>query len=529
LDAHEVSSRKAVSTINGSSTNLAIPLVRQPRRLTIDDNSILASETESFREREAELSVVETRFAASETRRVPSTPRSSKFREEFDFKPQEADTPTNRKPSAIARLARLAIKSYDGGMEDLMSVPVPDFEPSQLKPRGGGSPYNPYGDDDVDVTGLWGRALKKNADAKANETREHLQIPVKKTRRDSRKKSTYSDEIPKGALGTLKALRKSKKKEPEKSAAEEYQERFQERLAVKEQVMDSWEAEMDAIASKSKIKSRNIVKKSKPSGPDRRYPASWARFPSHSRSERSLEARSGDKVDTKDFALKGTDNGKTVWYHSERTYHLYHHDDDDHPSHLGETEKGITRKVLEKLGVGVVDKTESIGLEPNPEQTYGRRSSLNVGGALEYPELEILPVVMKGEDELANEVYDEREEKRRRGLSQRMVRNVDGSLDGDEDEMDISMTLSIADPRFYDDCVPDPAVLDGDGMEMKPKTGYKEKYSTWSGKDWEGYKSHGTIALRKSTDAVLDEFLAMEKVEREKVLQHAEEAWGRKK
>jgi len=519
--------RKAVSTFNGSSTSLALPLVRYPRRLTIDDNSILASETESFREREAELSVVETRFAALEARRVPSTPRSSKFREEFDFKPQEAETPTTRKPSALSRLARLAIRSYDGGMEDLMNVPVPDFEPSQLKPRGGGIPYSPYGDDDADDTGLWGRALKKTADAKAKETGEHLQLPVKKTRRDSRKKSTYSDEIPKGALGTLKALRKSKKKEPEKSAAEEYQERFQERLAVKEQVMDSWEAEMDAIASKSKIKSRNIVKKSKPSGPDRRYPASWARFPSHSRSERSLEARSEDKVDSKDFALKGTDNGKAIWYHSERTYHLYHHDDDDHPSNLDETEKSIAGKVLEKLGVGVVDKTQSTGLEPNPEQTYGRRSSLNVSGALEYPELEILPVVMKKEEELANEVYDEREEKRRMALSQKLARNVDGM--DEDDEMDISRTLSIADPRFYDDCVPDPAVLDGDGMEMKPKTGYKEKYSTWSGKDWEGYKSHGTIALRKSTDAVLDEFLAMERIEREKVLKVAEEAWGRKK
>jgi hypothetical protein len=469
---------------------------------------------------------VETRFAASEARRVPSTPRSSNFREEFDFKPQEAETPTTRKPSALSRLARLAIRSYDGGMEDLMNVPVPDFEPSQLKPRGGGNPYKPYGDDDADDTGLWGRALKKTADAKANETEEHLQLPVKKTRRDSRKKSTYSDEILKGALGTLKALRKSKK-EPEKSAAEEYQERFQERLVVKEQVMDSWEAEMDAIASKSKMKSRNIVRKSKPSGLDRRYPASWARFPSHSRNERSVEARSGDKVDRKDFALKGTDNGKTVWYHSERTYHLYHHDGDDHPSHLDETEKGITGKVLEKLGVGVVDKTQSIGLEPNPEQTYGRRSSLNVGGALEYPELEILPVVMKKEEELANEVYDEGEEKRR-ALSQKMARNVDGSLDED-DEMDISITMSIADPKFYDDCVPDPAVLDWDGMEMKPKTGYKEKYSTWSGKDWEGYKSLGNITLRKSTDAVLDEFLAMEKVEKEKVLKVAEEAWGRKK
>jgi hypothetical protein len=454
---------KVVSTINVSSTSLALPLVRQPRRLTIDDNSILASETESFREREAELSVVEARFAASEACRSPSTPRSSKFREEFDFKPQEADNPTTRKPSTISRLARLAIRGYDGGMEDLLNIPVPDFDPSQLKSRGAVSPFHPYDDDDSEDAGIWGKALKKIADSKANEIAEHLQIPRKKSRKDSRKKSTYSDEIPKGAFGTLRALRKSKKKEPEKNAAEEYQERFQERLAIKELVMDSWEAEMDAIASKSKAKSRNIVKKSKPSGPDRRFPASWSRFPSYSRSERSLEAGSGDKVDTKDFALKGTNNGKTIWYHNERTYHLYHHDDDDHPSHL-ETDKGITGKVLEKLGVGIVNRMEAVGLEPNPDQTYGRRSSLNIGGTLEYPELEILPVAVKSEQQLEKEVYDEKEEKRRRELAQRMVGGI-GSLD--EDEMDTSITTSIADPRFYDDCVLDPAVLNGDGTEMK--------------------------------------------------------------
>src|ERR1039457_42252 len=110
-----------MSSTNFSSTSLNLPLTRYYRRGTIDDSSLLISETDSFRQREAELRVVETRFASSEARRVPSTPVSSKFREEFDIETPESITPVHRKPSAFSRLARLATRSYDGAtnMEEL--------------------------------------------------------------------------------------------------------------------------------------------------------------------------------------------------------------------------------------------------------------------------------------------------------------------------------------------------------------------------------------------------------------------------
>ncbi|QSZ31555.1 hypothetical protein DSL72_001122 [Monilinia vaccinii-corymbosi] len=73
------------TTINVSlsSFNLNAPLSRYSAR-QIDESSLFASETTSFRERELELSHIQSRFASSNLSRPPSTPISSKFREEFD-------------------------------------------------------------------------------------------------------------------------------------------------------------------------------------------------------------------------------------------------------------------------------------------------------------------------------------------------------------------------------------------------------------------------------------------------------------
>lgn len=65
-------------------TSLNAPLCRYSAR-QIDESSLFASETTSFKERELELSHIQARFASSNLSRPPSTPISSKFREEFDI------------------------------------------------------------------------------------------------------------------------------------------------------------------------------------------------------------------------------------------------------------------------------------------------------------------------------------------------------------------------------------------------------------------------------------------------------------
>ncbi|ESZ97113.1 hypothetical protein SBOR_2471 [Sclerotinia borealis F-4128] len=106
------------TTVNVSLTSLQAPLTRYSAR-QIDESSLFASETTSFRERELELSHIQARFASSDLRRPPSTPISSKFREEFDIS-------LNPKPkSSFQKLVRACSlkRSRDDAEDDLLLIP----------------------------------------------------------------------------------------------------------------------------------------------------------------------------------------------------------------------------------------------------------------------------------------------------------------------------------------------------------------------------------------------------------------------
>jgi hypothetical protein len=294
--------------------------------------------------------------------------------------------------------------------------------------------------------------------------------------------------------------------------------------------MDSWEAEMEASAARAKAKSRNIVKKSKPSGPDHRYPASWSRFPSHNRSERISGASTLDHVDVKDFANLGKKNGETVW--------CLAHEDDGHHTELEylKRKKGIGEKIKEKI---VQELYRADTAVQQASSSKGRRGSLSMAGALEYPELEVLPVTLMTAHESSEEVQKIFQEKDKE--LQLVKPSVDGiaDLEIDEEEMN-ELRKSIADPKFYQDCLVDPVEeVDADMLEeMLPKTGSKkDKFRTWAGRDWEGYKyerrnrnmSLGSVFLRRSTDDHCSELEILEKVERERALKAADDAWGQRK
>ncbi|CAD6450289.1 c171bdb1-7fb2-4a41-8577-ba8b1e61fb8e-CDS [Sclerotinia trifoliorum] len=108
------------TTINVSLTSLHAPLTRYSAR-QIDESSLFASETTSFRERELELSYIQARFASSDLRRPPSTPISSKFREEFDI----SLTPQPKSPfQKLVRACSLK-KSRDDLEDGLLLAPPP--------------------------------------------------------------------------------------------------------------------------------------------------------------------------------------------------------------------------------------------------------------------------------------------------------------------------------------------------------------------------------------------------------------------
>jgi len=360
-----------------------------------------------------------------------------------------------------------------------------------------------------------------------------LYIPRKRSSQ-SRNKSFVEEEAdrPKGAFEGLISLRRGRKKtdaDDHKSAAEEYQKRFEERVAVKELVMNSWEAEMEASAAKAKAKSRNIVKKSKPTTPEHRYPASWSRFPSHNRSERVSSASASDQVETKDFAKLGSKDGEIVW--------CLAHEDDGHHTELEylKRKKGIMDKVKERIDYEAYRTDTQVQQQSSSK---GRRGSLAVAGGLEYPELELLPISMMTEAQTPEEVEKEPKEKERESRS--VKTSVDGNMDLEPGREMNESILSIADPKFYEDCLVDGFEdVDADMLEeMLPKIGStKNKSRTWAGRDWDGYKAErknrnmslGSVFLRRSTDDHCSELELLEKVERDRVLRAADDSWGRRK
>ncbi|PBP21703.1 hypothetical protein BUE80_DR007603 [Diplocarpon rosae] len=566
--------------INRSAASLSIPPTRHHHHSTPDDSSLLASETASFQEREAELSVVETRFASSEVVKIRNSPVSSRFKEEFHTEPDPVPEAQPRKPSVLNRLAKFTVKSYDGTseMEELLDIPMPTFNAESLRSHGGlSSPgfgpstgIKPLAELD-DPAQLWGKAIKKNG--RAEDVATNLRLPGRQGTM-ARKKSAIEGELPKSAFGTIfGGLGKGKKKKIDindhKSAAEEYNQRFQERLAVKELVMDSWEDEMAATAAKAKTKSKNIVKKSKPTMPDNRYPATWSRFSSESRVERCISAGAMDKVDVKDFAVLGhKEDGEIIW--------CLEHDDEGHHAEIDILHRGFRAKVGDRVKHKVYKLDTS---DEQSQQTSGRRGSLTIAGELEYPELEVLPFTLRTTEEMAAEIHAEEEEAKRKQeeeekakrphIPKLAVRNrMDGSSDLEGDvqmkvEVEDETGISIADPRFYDDCILHPG-LEGksadieqdfpiDARKVRGMGGEKKggKFRTWNGKDWDGHlqrtasvnvrgsavvglgasrrsrnASMGTMVMRKSTDDYFGEVEKMERRERERVLTVAEVAWG---
>ncbi|KAJ5041149.1 uncharacterized protein L3040_005701 [Drepanopeziza brunnea f. sp. 'multigermtubi'] len=549
------------ATANCSSASLSVPLSRQNHHSNHDDSSLLASETASFRERELELSLIETRFASSEIVKSRNSPVPSRFKEEFDMESEAPPEPQHRKPSVFNKLAtKFAVKTYDGTskIEELLDVPIPNFNAESLRtPRGSSRVTTSSGVDRAgtnnplaefeDSAHMWTKAIKK--DDRAEDVAKNLRLPGKQAS-GARKKSAMEDDIPKSAFDTIfGGLAKNKKKKVDisdhKSAAEEYNARFQERLAVKELVLGSWEDEMAATAAKAKTKSKNIVKNYKLTGPDKRYPATWSRFDSESRVERCISAGAMDRVNVKDFAVLGhRDDGEIIW--------CLEHDDDGHHAEIEIVHEGLTGRLGNKI------KHKAYRFDTQDEQsqqTSGRRGSLSVAGELEYPELEVLPFTLRTQEEMVAEIDAEQELERKKQEQEKEAKkqhipklavrhkvNVDGSLDvqldtatdgvsiadprfyedcvvhpgldskspgpnttedgglgvlktrgrGGEDEVE-----GIADPRFYEDCVINP-VLDDNAADAYKRLGIstfesskrKGNFRTWSAKDWEGSSEH---------------------------------------
>lgn len=99
--------------------------------------------------------------------------------------------------------------------------------------------------------------------------------------------------------------------------------------------------------------------------------------------------------------------------------------------------------------------------------------------------------------------------------------------------------MDIASSELYQDCVVLPPEMTQSAqhsnlLETPPKIEKKDRFRTWSGREFDGYQygkdrtkrmSLGSMVLRKSTDDHLSEVERMERAEKEKFLNFAEGPW----
>ena len=363
---------------SASSESLPLQYTESHRRPTTDTNSTAISETESFRRRELELSVVRTRFAPAEASRSPSIPRLSKFREEFDSKLLFKAESVPSKPSTLSRLSKFAARSLDGPFERNLGIPEKVQHHRYLKHAKG--PLSPVTSplEDESVARIWGSAVYRNANPKAKEVASSLHIPIKKGRQDARLKSFHDTKKKNNASDASKEKKKFAQKGLGWTMGDTDWKKDSERADNPE---DDWEAELGTIAQEPKGKSRNIV--NNPTEPDRRYPAPWSKFSSHDRHERMSSADAKDRIQVKDYATDGSE----FLDHGRKTL----------------------REELQERIVAQLDKQATAEVQNNTQGTFGRRSSMRPCGDLEFPELEVLPLSnasLLSHDEIAEHVEE---------------------------------------------------------------------------------------------------------------------------
>lgn len=521
-------------------------LRRISRHPTNNDSSLLASETQSFLEREKELMGIKKRFTMPVGKGDPKEPVRSKFKEEFE-KPSLSFHRSLSRPHTFFSKIRFSKKKSNSKIEHQSLDGASMVDPADG--AGDLTPGTPTPGIYVSTPGVYERSNPFDDASKAAEgstTTPGLQTPDPRgPPRGPRAGGTPGGKAPKAAPVMAPAMRPGI--EPSKG---------QKKKAMREKLA-SWEDELAAVEKAAREKSKGVAQPKRRRHRDDWDPVKWSSFPSHDREERAESAGAADRVDKQDFAIKArTPSGNVLeWHHSDRKHHFQHH---EQPEHVNLTTRD---KISLKLR-NTLFKIQSTEAAFENDAANGRRTSISAGGELEFPELEIVGGTessgdlekMEAEIEEALRIEEElkaNERKRQEAAAKRALMRApppttDGSLDGvvqtwagGESEMErerlVDNSVQVADPHFYDDCV-DAPVVERDGewfddnedadesssihsarttgsvqLEMErgtakekgmitcigsldSKGGNKEKFGTWNGRGARGQKKNNSSA-----------------------------------
>lgn len=161
---------------------------------------------------------------------------------------------------------------------------------------------------------------------------------------------------------------------------------FRETLIRSNTILQSWAHQLESQEDEARERSRNNGPASSPPFQATKMPpASWSRFPSHNREQRNAEAGDTDNIKSKDFAVKEISAAGEFNWTTDKL-----HDGFASPRIVG-------RSFSDKFALTFKTRWNKLipGRSGTPSRDGsmqgGRRSSIQTGGDLEYPELELLP------------------------------------------------------------------------------------------------------------------------------------------
>ncbi|OTA95199.1 hypothetical protein M434DRAFT_29240 [Hypoxylon sp. CO27-5] len=390
----EKSDISSYKTALNEASALDITMYRQPA----EANSGVLSDTASFKQREEELKSIEQRFGQV---RRDTTPIASKFREEFD----EPATPSNTKNSIFAKLHFPKSKrskqlskdaqehsiqgaKYNGrentypgfsrlGSQELEKGAKPEDVENGISPR----PHTVALGEGVPDAQQYGEIFSQSQTCPEPTQVEQEQLPC-----ISKQKTTNLDRTGSG-IGDARAAAVTSSKPgaglgSNLKLPNRLEDNSSQQSKISNSVLREWVNLMNGQDSQPQAESND--------GPQDRIPrrlrtppASWARWPSHTRNERTGPAGKEDRVISRDFAVQGASNASAPWttenpIESSKKYIT--------PAprslsgQLSRAVKGSLSRVHGSLHRNVRASSETLRNRKKPD------------GHLEYPELEILPM-----------------------------------------------------------------------------------------------------------------------------------------
>ncbi|KAI1428002.1 hypothetical protein F5Y12DRAFT_791155 [Xylaria sp. FL1777] len=385
-DNSDVSSYRTALNKTPSSDH-AKPRQDVPQLPTAEALSINASETASFWQREEELKSIKKRFGLTPARRYPRTAVHSKFREEFE----DQKGSSSGRSSILSKLylvfprrSRTSSSHTElNRSNEEIEMHSTDYQKTHKLP----SSETPI---EKRVASLWQGAKNHEVDHLAERSKaKFIKVSMPRANMNNAKarfgpsinhrpdihKMHSKNEASKALAGPPQSQMDMKNLNEAKT---------EDTVGIHTGVLQEWVEQLQAedVQRQSRTESRISVPKQQPLRL-RTPPSSWAKWPSHTRQERTASAAEKDKVNTRDFAvvIKSDLLGTRAGSQEQST-----------EKDLTATSRNLPSQVSKALKYGwnkIITHTSSLGhSSDNRPATQNTQFSQ---GFLEYPELKLLP------------------------------------------------------------------------------------------------------------------------------------------